>query len=86
MPLFDIKCMNGHFTLDVWQSSDEPTKPCGTCGAPTRKYHGLSPPHVHIFKEGFYEHLDGKPVYVRTKRQLKRELDSRGLAMEYAES
>ena len=42
-------------------------------------------PLVSIFHEGFYEHLDSKPIYISSKRQLREECRKRGLTSDYAE-
>lgn len=38
------------------------------------------------FKEGWYEHIDIKPMYITSKKQLKRECEARGIYSEYADS
>lgn len=42
-------------------------------------------PAIHIFKEGFYEHIAPEPIYVKSKKQLREETRSRGCISDYAE-
>lgn len=42
-------------------------------------------PAVHIFREGWFEHITDKPIYIKSMRQLKEETRSRGLVSHYAE-
>jgi len=34
---------------------------------------------AHIWKPQWFEHLDTKPIYIESKKQLKREAEKRGL-------
>lgn len=40
---------------------------------------------VHIFREGFFEHIAAEPIYIKSMKQLKEETRSRGLVSHYAE-
>ncbi len=42
-------------------------------------------PAVHIFQAGWYEHIDSKPIYIKSRQQLREETRSRGLTSDYAE-
>ncbi len=39
----------------------------------------------HPFPEGWWEHLDTKPIYIKNKRQLREECRKRGLSSQYLE-
>jgi hypothetical protein len=47
--------------------------------------HESKGPAVHIFKAGFYEHIDSEPIYIGSRKQLQNETRSRGLTSDYAE-
>ena len=36
-------------------------------------------PAVIIFKEEWYEHIDENPIFIKNKKQLKRECETRGM-------
>ncbi len=42
-------------------------------------------PAIHIFHEGFYEHISAEPIYIKSKQQLREETRSRGCISDYAE-
>lgn len=42
-------------------------------------------PAVHIFPEGFFDHITDKPIYIKSMKQLKEETRKRGLISHYAE-
>jgi hypothetical protein len=56
---------------------------CPRCGWWIRfcKCEDNSIPHINTesWIEGWYEHIDTKPIYIRDKHQLIRECESRGL-------
>ncbi len=54
---------------------------------PKEEYEALEPkgPAIHIFHEGWYEHIDADPIYIKSRKQLREETRSRGLTSDYAE-
>jgi len=42
-------------------------------------------PAIHIFHEGYYEHIADDPIYIKNKKQLRYETRSRGCTSDYAE-
>ena len=84
MPNYIYECSKGH-RFEAFAKMDERMK----IRCPTHK---IKPMHIVpamqepiFFREGFYEHLDTKPIYITSKRQLKDEARKRGLTSIYAE-
>lgn len=46
---------------------------------------GQVAPAVHIFQEGFYEHIADKPIYIKSKKELRRVCAEHGCTSDYAE-
>lgn len=82
MPLFDVRCAECHNVREELLKADEAVPPC-ECGGERKKL--IVPARPILFREGWYEHIDTKPVYVRTKKQLRDECRKRGLTSIYAE-
>lgn len=41
--------------------------------------HTREAPSVIIFKEEYYEHIDGHPIWITSKKQLREECEKRGM-------
>lgn len=86
MPLYDLQCKEcKHVNVDVFQKIDAPNTPCPVCTGETERILTASAP-VHIFPEGFWEHVGPKPVYFKSKRELRNYCRENGKTSEYAES
>jgi len=51
---------------------------CETCGELVERQE-VYQFAAHIWKPQWFEHLDTKPIYIESKKQLKREAEKRGL-------
>lgn len=86
MPLYDFRCPSCHeIDIDIMQPSNADAPICQVCQISMEKFHGGKPSAVHIFKEGFYEHVAEQPIYFRNKKDLKSFCKERGLTMDYCE-
>lgn len=79
MPLYEYRCdaCGTEFT-DILPMSLRNDASCPKCGAREckRLYRSVS---VHIWQPQWFEHIDDKPIYIESKKQLKRECEKRGL-------
>lgn len=81
MPLYDFKCEVCETVFERIVKFEERLDVKCECGGGTKV---LIVPHRYIpFKEGWYEHIDKKPIYITSKKQLNRECESRGLTSIY---
>jgi len=80
MPIFDFGCTPCGKIEERFVQHDAVVK-C-SCGRVMKKL--ITAPHVfYPFREGFFEHLDTKPVYIRSKKHLRQECERRGLTSHY---
>lgn len=82
MPNYDYRCAECGNIFEEHRSVAERRMARCACGAVPELQLGSSQPI--IFKEGLYEHLGLKSVYVSSKRQLKDECKKRDLFSPYA--
>ncbi len=83
MPLHDLQCEACGQVEERLLGIEEKNPECPACGGATKRV--LGSPVVHEFREGWYEHIDRKPIYVSSKKQLKDECRKRNLTSIYAE-
>ena len=81
MPIFDFGCTPCGKVEEHWvKKYDDPVK-C-KCGRMMEKL--ITAPHVfHPFREGFFEHIDTKPIYISSKKQLREECRKRDVTSHY---
>lgn len=86
MPLYDMRCTGcGLEEERLVRFSERDKQVCRRCEAPMRVIFRGSAGRYHPFPEGWWEHLDTKPIYIRNKRQLREECRRRGLSSQYLE-
>lgn len=83
VPRHDWKCEGCGLEFEAYVSAGD-SAVCPDCGS-TASVVFRSAPSVHMFHEGWYEHIDTKPIYVSSKKQLKAECEKRGLIATYYE-
>ncbi len=84
MPLYDYECPGCGLEDEYINSiAERQTQPCENCGE--NMIQKISLGRYIPFKEGWYEHIDRKPMYISSKRQLRDECRKRGLTSIYAE-
>ena len=72
------------YCLTCSEGTQMPSDHCTKCGQPFSTKCSAEERHaVHIFREGLYEHIDAKPIYIKSKKQLRQETESRGLTSHY---
>ena len=80
MPLLDYECGKcGHLERDVYVRSTRRKPPfCVSCGERMHRiFTGFNP---HVFKPFWHPDMGGRnQVYIESKKQWKREAESRGL-------
>lgn len=81
MPLYDYECKVCGKTFEALSCISDRRSVLCDCGGGCRLL--ISKPNFHPFPEGPWEHLDVEPVYISSKKQLKRECDKRGLSSVY---
>lgn len=73
MPSYDFQCLNtkcGKTFEASMKIAELPNTRCIVCGAPVKQlFRGHS---VITFKPRWYEHITSKPLYIESKKQLKR--------------
>lgn len=91
MPLIDIRCVNGHLAEAVVRLSDfieddgpghYQTPVCGECGAATRQTFLKAGNVIDDTLTGgarWMHNLGDQPIFVRSKSELKRIMQERGL-------
>lgn len=82
MPIYEFYCPTCDKSNERLLKIEHEEQHCLVCGGLVRKI--ISVPNPHFFREGYYPHLDIKPVYCSSKRQLKEECKKRGLTSHYA--
>ncbi len=84
MPLYDYICPKCELQSEhINKIAERQNQPCDNCGANMNIQ--LTVGQYIPFKEGWYEHIDKKPIYCSSKRQLRDECRKRGLTSIYAE-
>ena len=70
MPTYDFECKDCTENFEDFAFiNDRGDVKCPKCDGETKIVHnvGVAP---HIFREGWYEHVSTKPLYITSKRQL----------------
>lgn len=83
MPLYDFQCQECKYVEERFTPSDVHTMECPNCEGTMNRLIGRAA--VHLFREGWYEHVDLKPRYFTNKKDLRHFCRERGLTSEYAE-
>jgi len=77
MPLYDYKCSGCHSVFETIQKMDAVTISCEVCGSVAKRQIGVG--RYHAFPEGWSQNMGTEPVYIKSKKHLKKECDKRGL-------
>lgn len=87
MPIYPYKCPCGEqfevIKKIVAYNTPEPCPKCGTLLAEKDWETICKKSSIHVFEPDWYEHLDDKPIFIESRRHLKRECDKRGLTSVY---
>ena len=81
MPRYDFACRSCgiEFEANV-PVAERDNVACPRCGAVLGVVRrAVYPVAVHLWKPQFFEHIDVKPIWIESKRQLKEECAKRGL-------
>lgn len=84
MPLYDYRCDACGVQTECLLPMEHEAPKCPKCEGEMCRFFTQGAT-FHQFREGWYEHIDAKPIYVSSKKQLREETRSRGLTSEYAE-
>lgn len=82
MPIYDFQCQDCYNVEEHIAGVEERQRLCVKCGGTMNRLISAAP--YHKFKEGYWEHLDAEPIYIKSKRQLKEECVKRGFHSDYA--
>ena len=88
MPLYDYKCACGYTEEKVvpWKESSL-SPPCPVCDGDMQKQFPIpGGKGIQVFEEGFWEHIDINPTYVRSRRHLAELCKEKGLTSHYLEN
>ena len=78
MPTYTYKCLSCGHEFDVTRPmKDSGKKTYCKCGAFADKRFDVV--RTHVFEKRVFEHLGPEPVYIESKKQLKRECVERGI-------
>lgn len=80
MPMYGYQCMTCKVIWSEFRSIDERNNTkCVKCGA-SPKHVIIQPaaPRISHFKQGWYEHIGPKPVFIATPQQLRDECEKTG--------
>ena len=83
MVIKDFRCPQCEEVHEVFVDGDQVTV-WHDCGTAMERVFAESAKHFP-FKVGWYEHIDLEPIYISSKRQLRRECEKRGVYSEYAD-
>lgn len=82
MPLYDYRCTKcGAEIIDHLKKMSAPAPEC--CSIPMEQMLGM--PMLDNFKPQYFEHLADKPLFMESKRQLRRYCRENNLTMDYVE-
>jgi len=85
MPLYRYQCKACNHEFEKHRTIEERYNVlCPECGGKEVEII-IKAPSYHPFPEGWWEHLDVKPIYISSRRQLKEECKKRGLIAKYLE-
>ena len=82
MPLYDFKCEGCGTVEERLVSYEEREKQRCKCGHPMRVDWSRGFNYIP-FKEGWYEHITDKPLYIRSKRELREACEKHGCESVY---
>ena len=72
MPLYNYSCPDCNHNFEVINKiCDRGCNRCLKCGNMARQAISRKPAAVHGFKLGWFEHIDIKPVYAKSKKHLR---------------
>lgn len=79
MPIYVYKCPECASIIEVYRSLSHFNSPlvCPMCDFPMRRI--IVGACVHIFKPGWWEDIDVKPIYIDSKQKLIKECKKRNL-------
>ena len=81
MPRYDYSCyacgVEFEANVPVEQRDSVSCPRCGATQSVARRT--VYPFAAHIWKPQWFEHIDTKPIWIESKRQLKEECEKRGL-------
>ena len=81
MPLYDFRCECGN-TEEVAKTiaTRDEYEPCRRCRLPMKRlFPFLGQARVQVFEAQYFEHLGTEPVWVNSRRDLKRKCDEKGV-------
>ena len=77
MPIYDVRCPDGHETNDVWASRMGEEILCH-CGKATERL--ITAPRINPDWEPYFEeNMAAEPVLIKSRQHWKKELEDRGL-------
>lgn len=87
MPMHDFKCLSCQKEFEAFQeiSSLQVSPICSHCGGETVKLWCKKSSQVHLFPEGFWEDIASEPIYISSRRQLRRECEKHEVYSKYLE-
>ena len=56
---------------------------CDRCGIVREDFIVGDSAAIHVFRAGFYEHIDLEPIYCGSKAELRAQTEDRGLTSHY---
>lgn len=82
MPLYEYRCPRCNKTITLYRRvEDRPrTIYCEVCHTPACRVYSVN---LSIFKPGWWEDIDVRPIWIESKKQLIEECEKRGLYAEY---
>ena len=80
MPVYRHLCKSCHKGYEEYTTVEKRNESiCPSCGSIDTPIQIGKFNRGHVFKPGFYEHLDTDPVYVSNRQQMKDECKKRGV-------
>lgn len=80
MPIYKHSCKQCNKVYSEYSTiADRNNSNCPECGSSDTPIQISNFNRGHVFRPGFYEHLDTEPVYVGSKKQMKEECKKRGV-------
>jgi putative FmdB family regulatory protein len=81
VPMYRYKCSKCDMEFEAFRHIDKRNEvACEKCGGPVEM---IVSANVTIFKPFWHEHIDTKPIYIESKKQLFAECEKRNLISHY---